>query len=323
MTAHSDPMRDAPAGLAGDLQVIAFALEELNAGGRVALATIVGLDGPFSRPVGAQLAIAGDGRFRGGISGGCLETVVVEAALDCMRQGRNALLRYGAGSPFLDVRLPCGGGLDLAIDVHIEAAELARLIQLVGLRQPAALLLSPGSPDAGVFCKPTIPEPYLSRQFVRRFVPQLRLVIAGRGWEVAALARAGQWLDCEVVVASQEPATLEACRSHAAQTILLKSPTRVPDLGLDQWSAFVCLFHEHEWEAALLLDALRSPAFYVGALGSRPTHLKRLDTLRELGAGPDDVERLRAPIGLFAAREPRMIALSTLAEIASLWQARP
>jgi len=89
-------------------------------------------------------------------------------------------------------------------------------------------------------------------------------------------------------------------------------------LPLDADTAVACLFHEHEWEAPLLLDALRSPAFYVGALGSRQTHERRIETLRALGAGAEDIARLKGPIGLFASRDPRSLAISALAEIVKL-----
>jgi xanthine dehydrogenase accessory factor len=125
--------------------------------------------------------------------------------------------------------------------------------------------------------------------------------------------------DAEIVVASQEPATLEFCKPHADQLIYLTTPANTPKLPLDAHTAVACLFHEHEGEAPLLLDALRSPAFYVGALGSRQTHERRLETLRALGAGPDDIARLKGPIGLFASRDPRSLAVSALAEIVAVW----
>ena len=93
-------------------------------------------------------------------------------------------------------------------------------------------------------------------------------------------------------------------------------------LVLDANTAVACLFHEHEWEAPILLDALRSPAFYVGALGSRQTHQRRIETLRELGAGPDDIARLTGPIGLFPSQDPRSLAVSALSEIVKVWTAR-
>lgn len=306
-----------PPGLAGDLDVLAFAEAELTAGRPAALATIIALDGPFSRPLGAQLAIAADRRFSGSISGGCLEQALTEEAADAIAQGACRVVRYGTGSPYLDVRLPCGGGLDIHIDpappldVLRQALAAGRNRQVFGLGfDPAAEHSTLGLTDPDSAAS--------SNRFVRRFQPRLRLVLAGRGWEIVAMSRHARMLDCEIVVASQENATLDFCQPFADQLVKLTTPAAVPSLPLDADTAVASLFHEHEWEAALLLDALRSPAFYVGALGSRQTAERRIETLRELGAGPDDIARLRGPIGLFPARDPQSVALSALAEIVSL-----
>jgi xanthine dehydrogenase accessory factor len=158
-------------------------------------------------------------------------------------------------------------------------------------------------------------------EFFRAYAPRLRLLLAGRGWELVAMTRLARMWDCEIVAVSQEAATLDQCAPFSDQLIALTTPSNAPALPLDRHTAMACLFHEHEWEAPLLLDALRSPAFYVGALGSRQTHDRRIEALRELGAGPDDVARLKSPIGLFPAMDPRSIALSALAEIVSTYNA--
>jgi xanthine dehydrogenase accessory factor len=308
-------------GLASDLDVLAFALAEMNLGRRAALATITSLDGPFSRPLGAQLAIAEDGRFAGSISGGCLERALTEEAVQAMREGRNRQLRYGSGSPYLDVRLPCGGGIDLQVNVHVDRDVLTQAVQLGSARQAFALTFDPDSGVEGMRVQTGDVRPVPGR-FVRPFPPRLRILLAGRGWEIVAMTRLARLWDCEVVVASQEPATLDYCRPFADQLIALTTPVHAPPLPLDAHTAVACLFHEHEWEAPLLLDALRSPAFYVGALGSRQTHEVRVRTLRELGAGADDIDRLKGPIGLFPSRDPRNLALSALAEIMSVQSMR-
>lgn len=129
------------------------------------------------------------------------------------------------------------------------------------------------------------------------------------------MSQLAQTADVELVVASQEPATLEFCRPYADQLIQLTVPKAVPDLPLDADTAVACLFHEHEWEGELLLKALRSPAFYVGALGSRQTQRARAEVLTALGATADELARLKGPIGLFPSQDPRSLAVSALAEI--------
>src|SRR6185295_7357641 len=134
-----------PPGLNGEIDVLAFAEAELAAGRPAALVTIVGLDGPFSRPLAAQLAVAGDRRFAGSISGGCLEQALTEEAHLAMKEGTNRTLRYGEGSPYLDVRLPCGGGIDLYVDVDVDRELLARAVALGRARKPFSFLFDPTS----------------------------------------------------------------------------------------------------------------------------------------------------------------------------------
>src|SRR5215510_371743 len=111
--------RQLPPGLTGDLDVLAFAE--------------------------AELAVAGDKRFAGSIPGGCLEQALTEEALIAMSEGTNRTLRYGTGSPYLDVRLPCGGGLDIYLDVNLDRERLVRAVALGAERKPFAMLLNPSS----------------------------------------------------------------------------------------------------------------------------------------------------------------------------------
>ena len=192
-----------PPGLNGDLDVLAFAAAELGAGRPAALATVVALDGAFSRPLGAQLAVAGDKRFAGSISGGCLEQALTEEAQIAMKQGDNRTLRYGRGSPYVDVRLPCGGGIDLYVDVNLDVTVLQRAVALGRKRAPFSLLFDPASKRSTLRIEEHEVTPKLG-EFVRRFEPKLKILLAGRGWEIVAVSQLARTADAEIVVASQE-----------------------------------------------------------------------------------------------------------------------
>jgi xanthine dehydrogenase accessory factor len=129
------------------------------------------------------------------------------------------------------------------------------------------------------------------------------------------MSQLAQTADVELVVASQESATLDFCRPYADELIQLTVPKATPKLPFDEHTAVACLFHEHEWEGQLLLQAVRSPAFYVGALGSRQTQRRRVEVLEALGATPEEIKRIKGPIGLFPSQDPRSLAMSALAEI--------
>jgi len=310
-------------GLVSDIQILHFVRSEQAAGRRAALVTITGLDGPFSRPLGAQLAVSESGEYLGSISGGCLETALAQEALEALAEGKNRQTRYGRGSRFIDVRLPCGGGIDLHIDVAPDPVTLDRAIALAGMRRPFSLAMDIDAPQATLRLSDALGSGRSEGVFLRLYRPALRLCMAGRGWEIVALCELAARAGCEVVAASQETATLDFCRPFAATLIELQTPTTLPSLPIDGFTAVACLFHDREWEAGLLLDAFASDAFYIGALGSRQAHALRVETLRELGAGPEDLERLHAPIGRFATRDPRSLAISALSEIMEVYAGLP
>lgn len=256
-----------------------------------ALCTVTAIDGSWSRRLGAQLAVLPDGTTRGSLSDGCLEKALATEALAAKETGIGArVLRYGQGSPFLDIRLPCGSGIEVMVDPAPDRAALEAACKALESRKPADLAIGP-TPQG---------------PFVRRFLPKLRLVVLGSGPEVTALVRLARAQNIECVVGA--PA------GEAGADVPL-SLGLAPQLPVDPWTAVAVLFHDHEWERSLLPWALGTPAFYVGAQGGRGARETRAAMLAETGWNPAD-PRLRSPIGVFAhARTPSVLALSILAEI--------
>jgi len=247
-----------------------------------ALCTVTAIDGSWSRRVGAQLAILPDGGTCGSLADGCLErALAAEAALG----GAPRSLRYGRGSPFVDIRLPCGSGVEVFLDPQPDRATLRAAVAELEARRPVSLAIGDG--------------------FVRRYLPGLRLVIPGSGPEVAALERLAraQGIACEVMrPTGEEGGALALGRS--------------PDLVLDAWSAVAVLFHDHEWERAILPWALGTEAFYVGAQGGRAAREARGEWLDAAA-----LARLRSPVGLIPhTRTPSTLALSVLAEIVGAYE---
>lgn len=250
-----------------------------------ALCTIVNIDGSYSRRLGAQLAILPDGALVGSLADGCLEAQLVQDAQVIGGQAMR-LMRYGRGSPNIDFRLPCGSGIDIAIDTAPDAAALAEIVGTLDARRAAALRLPLGRGE----------------EFVRPFAPSLRLVVLGSGPEVDAL-------DAQARAFGVVPELWRPFDGHGPGLSL----GRVPDIAVDSWTALAILFHDHEWERVLLPWALGSDAFYVGAQGGEKA---RLDRMAMLGARGLDAGRLRSPAGLIPrSREPAVLALSILAEI--------
>lgn len=256
-----------------------------------ALCTVVGIEGSWSRRLGAQLAVLPDGSTRGSLADGCLERALAEAARGASEP---QVLRYGRGSSFLDIRLPCGSAIDVLVEPAPRLAPLAAAADALERREPAELVLADG----------------LGAPFVRRYLPRLRLLILGSGPEVAALARLARAQGAEAIIAAPRGEGGDVALS------LGQAPVLPAPLVPDAWTAIIVLFHDHEWERDLIPWALGTPAFYVGAQGGAAVRESRLERLAGAGLGQEAARRLRSPIGLFAgARTPSVLALSILAEV--------
>jgi xanthine dehydrogenase accessory factor len=267
-----------------------------SAGSEAALCTIVGIDGSFSRRVGTQLAVSRDGSRAGDMADKCLDDELVSQSLAALADGQPRLLRYGRGSSVVDFRLPCGSGLDILIDPAPDRAALAQCMADLDARRDAALPL-PLPEDAA---------PGLLGE--RRYVPRLRLVLMGAGIESAALVR----------LAAAQGIPVE-WREPGQGLSLGRAPG---GMAADPWTAVLLLFHDHEWEHALLDWALGTPAYYIGAQGGAPAREERLRRLSAAGHTDAELARITSPVGLIPrARDPSVLALSVLAEIVGAYEA--
>ncbi|MEH6791504.1 XdhC family protein [Parasphingorhabdus sp.] len=283
-----------------------------------ALVTLVAVTGASTRNPGAHMAVAEDGTSVGSFSGGCVEAAVIAEALDVIGSGRPRETRYGAGSPYLDIRLPCGGGIDLLFSPVTDAAVVSDIFDRVARREPLTLTID--SEDSSIHCdRLTVPVSAVEQsgsRFQVHHIPAARLDILGHGPSVESLARLATSYGIECAVLSPDPAVFAAVADLAIRSDRLKTPQPTPLLDPDPWTACIFYFHDHDWEAALMQQALASPAFYVGAMGSRKTHAEREKRLADIGTPASDVARMVAPIGLIpSTRDPATLALSTLAQV--------
>lgn len=254
----------------------------------VALCTLVGIEGSFSRRLGAQLAVRADGTLAGSLSDGCLEA---QLARDARVARGPEVHRYGRGSPNIDFRLPCGGGLDILVDPAPDRAAVRDALAALKKRRPA-----------------TLPLPANPLLVERPFVPTLRITAFGEGPELAALEAIGA--AAEIRVEAIDRAALSLGRPSGRD-------------AADAWTAIVLLFHDHEWEIALLEEALAGDAFIIGAQGGAQAREARLAALRRRGISEAALARLRSPIGTPAgSRTPSALALAILAEVVGTYEAR-
>ena len=252
----------------------------------VGLCTVVSIEGSFSRRTGAQLAVMPDGTTVGDLADGCLES---QLAADMARCDGRRVVRYGRGSPYIDFRLPCGGGLDILVDPAPDRAACRSAIESLRMRRAARMALGCGE-----------------HGLVRTYIPTPRLVVLGEGPELEAVVSLGAALRIDV----------EAIRK---ETIALDRPA--DNVRYDPWTACLLLFHDHEWELALLEQALASEAFYIGAQGGERARTDRILALAARGVPEERIARLTSPVGLMpACKTPRTLALSALSEIVSRYE---
>lgn len=296
--------------------ILRFVLARTAEGVGTILVTLTAIVGSSPRAIGAQMAVAEDGQYAGSFSGGCIEAAVVAEAIGTLIDGRAKLVRFGAGSPYLDIRLPCGGGIDLLFNPRPDPHAIAQVLAQHDRRQIAALRLA----DDGVHSD-TVTGAYTiagwdEGGFRLGYAPKLRIVAMGQGQELTALARLAAAFGAEVSVLSPDERALGDLDAEGFDTLRLTSRTNLPPLVTDPWTAIISVFHDRDWEEELLPRALQLPSFYVGAIGSQRTQDARRNALRDAGVREDLREKLRTSVGLIpATRDPATLALSALSQI--------
>ncbi|MFM5930249.1 MAG: XdhC family protein [Novosphingobium sp.] len=298
--------------------VLTFLRGAARRGERTALIVLMAVEGGAARGVGTLMGVSEAGQWCGSLSGGCTEAALAGEARRVIAEGRAQTLRIGAGSPLIDIRLPCGSAIDLLILPQPDAGAIDTSLALLAARTPVCLI---AAHDGALTARKAEPAERTTARlgaFAVRIDPQLRLVIAGHGEEVQALTRqARTWGAATLVLTPDE---------HLAKdpdTIVLRSPSSPVDPALDPWSAMVLLFHDHDWEVPLLTRALAQPFLWIGAMGSRATHARRLAALAAAGVTETAAAPIHGPIGLIpSARDPETLALSVLAEVVSAYKQR-
>lgn len=297
--------------------VFALLAEGERAGIGGALITITDIKGGAPRALGAQMAVLADGRYCGYVSGGCVEAALAGEAIRCIAARADETLRFGAGSPFIDIKLPCGGSIDVHVHVRPDPEMVAEAGRMLARRAPFCLAMQPGEGKAVLVPGSGVRERSEWRDgvFWRHFHPLTQLVLIGEGHELVTLAQLGRAAGLPVHACLTAETHRDAVRRSGA-TVVGVTGTALPDLPVDAFSAIVFLLHDRYKEGALLEAALNTEPFYIGALGSRRTHATRVARLASAGVPEERIARLRGPIGLFGpTRTASALAISVLGEI--------
>lgn len=326
------PQREQP----GAPDPTAAAREWLDTFDRIAMATVVSTFGSAPVPVGGQLAIAPGERMVGSVSGGCVETEVIAEAADVIALGRPKLLEFGVDDETAwRVGLPCGGRIKVFIEplegtaaaAHLDAvmaAQRARqpLAVLTDLATGARQIITPGSDLARSLAEmiaggeSRLFEWNGAPAFLHFHAPAIRIVVAGATHIAQVLTELARQLNYEVIVVDPRSAFATEARFGGARLMAEWPEASFEAIGLDHRTAVVALTHMAQIDDEALGEALRSNAFYIGALGSKRSHGKRIERLQAAGFNDDSLARIHAPVGLdIGAKGPAEIALSIIAEI--------
>jgi xanthine dehydrogenase accessory factor len=304
-----------------DLQVLGQAREWRAAGHAVWLVTVIETWGSAPRPPGALLAMRDDGLVVGSVSGGCVEDDLIDRVRNGERVAMPSLITYGVTKEeAARFGLPCGGNLRLVqeplgatswVDEVLERTARHELVaRVVDLATGTVRVESARRGEAFGFDGKTMRALY---------GPRWRMLVIGAGQLSRALAQMALGLDFEVI----------DCDPREEYHLTWDVPgttfsTAMPDdlaieLQLDPHTAVVAVTHDPKLDDLVLLEALKSPAFYIGALGSRGNTAKRKDRLAMFDLSEAEIDRLHGPIGLdIGSRTPAEIAVSILAEVVAV-----
>jgi len=307
------------------------ALDWHRAGHGAVLATVVQTWGSAPRRTGSMLVISGDGRFEGSVSGGCVEGAVVLEAHEALQDGEHRVLEYGVSDEdAFAVGLACGGTIKVLVEPVGSAMPLDLLEQLVAARAARRALAYEVNIASGV--RRLLHSSYPDRMrmdrsgmeddeesFVAVHNPPLRLICVGAVHIAQALVLMAR-------IAGYDPVLIDPRAAFAAsdrfpgEIILDDWPDEaVAKLGLDARSALVLLTHDPKLDDPALQAALTADCFYLGALGSKRTHAKRLQRMHKAGFSAAQIARIHGPIGLdIGAAGPSEIAVAILAEMTAV-----
>jgi xanthine dehydrogenase accessory factor len=302
-----------------DLVVLRKSVEWLQAGHRVALATVVQTWGSAPRPLGSWLAIRQDGQVVGSVSGGCVEDdLIARVRTEILNATAPQIVTYGVSKDeAARFGLPCGGTVKIIVEPHPELAVLQALLQRVGdkrmtLRQ---LDLTTGRSTLGDANR-SDSVGFNDRSMRTVYGPRWRLIVVGAGQLSLYVCQFAIAADYEVVVIDPREEFEEGMDLAGVDFRHGMPDDVILELGIDNHTAIVALTHDPKLDDMALLEALKSPAFYIGALGSRTNTEKRRERMAMFDLTAAEISKLHGPVGLFiGADTPPEMALSILAEM--------
>ena len=305
-----------------DLEVLKTCAAWIAAGRRCELVTVIKTWGSSPRPVGATLAICDDGTVVGSVSGGCIEDDLIEhVRTHGIVRARPEIVSYGISADEAHrFGLPCGGTIELAIEPLHAGSGVAELLarlerhELIERRldlNSGAVSLHAAAPGAVL----VLDDDRLTTQHG----PRWRLLIIGASQLSRFVAQIATAMDYHVIVCDPREDYRGGWNVPGVPLSHAMPDDLVLELQLDSRSAVLALTHDPKLDDLALMEALKSPAFYVGAIGSRANNAKRRERRLQFDVAPEQLARLHGPVGLYiGSKTPAEIAISILAELTAV-----
>ena len=309
--------------------ILPTALEWHISGTGAAVATVIRTWGSAPRPVGSQLAVSGEGDIIGSVSGGCVEGAVIIEALNTLKTGRNVILEYGVSDEdAFAVGLACGGNIQILVEpvgFGLSESIVADLVCRCQRREPVAysidiksgvnkvitLGINDGKKNVG-----THTSGFYGAEFLVIYEKPLRMAVIGGVHIAQPLVSIARMSGFAVVVIDPRSTFLNAIRFPNVELSNLWPDEALKAFKPDSRTAIITLSHDPKIDDLGLIEALNSNCFYIGCLGSKKTHSKRLDRLSKIVNSDVCLSRLHGPIGLkIQSRTPTEIAISIMAEV--------
>ena len=317
-----------------DLEVLSHLTDWVEAGKKSWLCTVVKTWGSSPRPVGSLLCCSADGEVVGSLSGGCIE----EDLLERLHQGKLAsvkpeLLIYGATQEEVErFQLPCGGQLHVVIEPMLDNSNLVALLQMterLKSRECIERILDVGSGKFEVKAVDRFRHLEFDGEFedfettgktlTQTYGPRFQLFLIGAGNVSLYLAQMAQMLDYHVVVCDPREEMIEQWSVDGVQLINDMPDDAVKAHANDPSTAIVALTHDPRIDDMGLMEALKTDAYFIGAMGSTRTSAKRRERLKLLELTEEEIDRLHGPVGLaIGSKTPAEIAIAILAQLTEM-----
>ena len=305
-----------------DLEVLKTTAVWIAAGQRCELVTVVKTWGSSPRPIGALLAICDDGSVVGSVSGGCIEDDLIARVREHgITRSAPELVSYGISADEAHrFGLPCGGTIELAIEPLTTNSRIDELLARLEQHELLARRLDLGSGQVTLAAAPPGAVQQLEGTILTTIHgPRWRLFIIGAGQLSRFLAQIASAMDYYVTVCDPREEYRALWQLPGVQVVHTMPDDLVLEARLDHRSAVVALTHDPKLDDLALMEALKSDAFYVGAIGSRVNNAKRRERLKYFDISEAQLARLHAPIGLYiGSKTPAEIAISILAELTAV-----